>query len=213
MQFLLQSPEVSVDQLRVLSHHVGPPLVDIKSCVFFWSKPHLLNEGMPGWFAFFVSPKWFVISSEWFEWIETWKDGNLLQHDDVRDLSQPYRCQAEMMAGAVRASLALLTRKKENQSQGSWHLAWTTGFFHHVLLLQESGVNQMVPNMWHNDKGWERHMLIRFPGCHGYTCHIQSTLQVFQSQCTWESHHPSTRNIQEKTGLLVQRRPGFDRIW
>ena len=121
MQFLLESPEVSVDQLRVLSplRDVGPLLVDIKSCCVFLNEPHLLNEGMPGWFAFFVSPKWFVISSEWFEWIETWKDGNLLQHDDVRDLSQPYRCQAEMMAGAVRASLALLTRKKENQSHGS----------------------------------------------------------------------------------------------
>lgn len=37
MQFLLESPEESVDQLRVLSplRDAGPPLVDIKSCCFF----------------------------------------------------------------------------------------------------------------------------------------------------------------------------------
>lgn len=113
--------------------------------------------------------------------------------------------------------LHFLTRKKENQSRGSWHLAWTTN---HRVFSQCSfiaGVRSQSDGAQHVAQ-WqrvrERHMLIRFTGCRGYTCHIQSTLQVFQSQCTWESHHPSTRNIQEKPGLLVQRqRPGFDRIW
>ena len=62
--------------------------------------------------------------------------------------------------GWCRACLACIFNEEEGESKSRFLTPRvnhrTTGFFHNVLLLQESGVNQMVPNMWHNDKGWER---------------------------------------------------------